>query len=54
MLGNNIHVTNVAPGPVQTNVASNALKGDGSMFYSNSDQTDSFKKLVDDGMAVKK
>ena len=40
-------VTNVAPGPVCTDVSKNALKGDGSKFG----RTD---KLIAEGMPVKR
>ena len=32
MLGSNVHVTNVIPGPVVTGAGVNALKGDGTKF----------------------
>jgi hypothetical protein len=54
MLGNNVHVTNVAAGPVWTNVASIALKGGGSALYGNSHQTGGMKQLVASGMTVKR
>lgn len=47
MLESNVHVTNVAPGPVLTNVAKNALKGDGSKY----DRTD---KIIAEGMPVER
>ena len=47
MLESNVFVTNVAPGPVCTDVSKNALKGDGSKFG----RTD---KLIAEGMPVKR
>lgn len=47
MLESNVHVTNVAPGPVLTNVSKNALIGDGSKFG----KTD---ELIANGMSVKR
>jgi short-subunit dehydrogenase len=47
MLKSNVHVTNIAPGPVQTNVSKNALKGDGSAF-GRTDHT------IANGMAVRR
>ena len=32
MIGKKIHITNVCPGPVKTQVSENALKADGSKY----------------------
>ena len=47
MQGTNVHVTNVAPGPVVTGAGVNALRGDGTKFGVSD-------KLIASGMSVQR
>ena len=47
MLGSNVHVTNIAPGPVVTGAGVNALRGDGTKFGVSD-------KLIASGMSVQR
>ena len=47
MQGSNVHITNVLPGPVATQVAANALTADGSKFGTTDD-------IVANGMTVQR